>query len=372
MVKFVRSPQAGYHRRVEELDAQKLEAFEARMADTLNAAATALMLSVGHQVGLFDTMTTMAAATAGEIAANAGLSERYVREWLGAVACAGIVEYDSRRDVYELPPEHAAMTTRSAGVKNAAVRAQLVAALGSVEQKIVEMFRTGGGVPYPEYVGFSRIMAELHAPAFDSGLVQSALPLVPGIVDALKRGIDVADVATGSGHAVNVMAQAFPASHFVGYDLSEEGIEHARAEAAAMGLTNASFEVRDVAELGARERFDFVVTFDAIHDQARPAHVVEAIFFALKPGGHWLCADIAASSNLGENLAHPMGAFFYATSCMHCMSVSLAYGGEGLGTMWGVQRARALFTDAGFEDLAVHAIPEDPVNNYYVARRPDR
>lgn len=355
-----------------ELDGKKLEAFGERMAATLNAAATALMLSVGHQVGLFDAMAAMAAASASEIAERAGLNERYVREWLGAVACAGIVDYDSRRDLYELPPEHAAMTTRSAGAQNAAVRAQMVAMLGSVEKKIVEKFRTGGGVPYPEYVGFSEMMSELHAPAFDSGLVQSALPLVPGIVDALQRGIEVADIATGSGHAVNVMAQAFPASKFIGYDLSEEGIEKARAEAAALGVTNASFEVRDVAELGVRERFDFIVTFDAVHDQARPRQVVAAIFAALKPGGRWLCADIAASSNLGENLAHPMGAFFYTMSCMHCMSVSLAYGGQGLGAMWGVQQARAMFAATGFEELAVHAIPEDPVNNYYVARRPER
>lgn len=341
------------------------------MGIALNGAATALMLSVGHQVGLFDTMAAMPAATSEEIAARAGLDERYVREWLGALCCAGVVEYDGRRDLYVLPPEHAAMTTRGAGTRNVAVTAQIVGVLGAVEQQIVERFRSGGGVPYAEYTRFGAVMSQLSAAAFDHALVQLALPLVPGAVDALVHGIDVADVATGSGHAVNVMARAFPASRFVGYDLSEESIARARAEADAWGLTNALFEVHDVAELPAKERFDLVVTFDAIHDQARPAQVVDAIYAALKPGGSWLCADIAASSHLGENLDHPMGAFFYAVSCMHCMSVSLAYDGPGLGAMWGVQQAKALFTAAGFEDLTVHALPDDPVNNYYVARRPE-
>ena len=354
-----------------QLDEAKLGAFGVAMATALNGAATALMLSIGHQVGLFDTMAAMAPSTSAEIAARAGLDERYVREWLGALACAGVVEYDGRRDLYVLPAEHAALTTRAAGAGNVAVTAQLVAVLGSVEAEIVERFRTGGGVPYPAYGRFSKVMSELSAAAFDQALVPLVLPLVPGAVEGLTRGIEVADVATGSGHAVNVLARAFPASRFVGYDLSEEGIGRAREEAAAWGLANARFELRDVAELGERERFDLVTTFDAVHDQARPAQVVSAIYAALKPGGHFLCADIAASSHLGENLSHPMGALFYAVSCMHCMSVSLAYGGPGLGAMWGVQQAKALLCSAGFEELAVHALAEDPVNNFYVARRPD-
>lgn len=353
-----------------DLDLEKLQSFGERMGSALNGAATALMLSIGHQVGLFDTMAAMAPSSSEAIARSAGLNERYVREWLGALTCAGVVEYDSRRDLYQLPPEHAAMTTRGAGRQNVAVTAQLIGLLGAVEDQIVDCFHSGGGVPYPAYTRFSKVMSELSAAAFDNALVQLVLPLVPGAVDALTLGVDVADVATGSGHAVNVMARAFPASRFVGYDLSEESIARARAEADAWGLTNALFEVRDVADLPAKERFDLVVTFDAIHDQARPAQVVETIYAALKPGGHWLCADIAASSHLGENLDHPMGAFFYAVSCMHCMSVSLAYDGPGLGSMWGVQQAKALFSAAGFEVLGVHALPDDPVNNYFVSRRP--
>ena len=352
------------------MDKEKLESMGARLQDALNGASAALMLSVGHRVGLFDAMAGMPASTAEAIAKEAGLQERYVREWLGAVSCAGIVEYDSARDLFRLPPEHAALTTRGAGGRNMAATAQLVSVFGAVEDQIVEKFHQGGGVPYSEYGRFGRVMAELSAVSFDATLVDVTLPLVPGVVEELRRGIDVADIATGSGHAVNVMAQAFPDSRFVGFDLSEEGIERARAEAAAMGLQNATFEVCDAAELDAPGHFDFVTTFDAVHDQARPEQVVKAVFEAVKPGGHWLCVDIGASSNLGENLNHPMGTFLYSVSCMHCMTVSLAYDGAGLGAMWGVQQARSMFTAAGFEDVAVHAVPGDPVNNYYVCRRP--
>jgi len=354
---------------VADLDYAKLEGFGSRMLDMLNGAAAALMLSVGHRVGLFDTMARMPASTPSELAEAAGLEERYVREWLGAVSCAGIVEYDSTRDLFSLPPEHAAMTTRVAGTRNMAATAQLIAVFGAVEDQIVGKFREGGGVPYPEYGGFSRVMAELSAATFDASLVGATLPLVPGIVDELRRGIDVADIATGSGHAVNVMAKAFPASRFVGLDLSEEGIGQARREAAEMGLLNATFEVCDVSALDASRRFDFVTTFDAVHDQAQPGLVVKAVFDALRPGGYWLCVDVGASSHLGENLGHPMGTFLYSVSCMHCMSVSLAYDGVGLGAMWGVQQARELFASAGFDEVHVRAIPGDTVNNYYVCRR---
>ena len=352
-----------------DLDHAKLEGFASRMLDMLNGAAAALMLSVGHRVGLFDAMARMPASTPSEIAGAAGLQERYVREWLGAVSCAGIVEYDSARDLYSLPPEHAAMTSRMAGGRNMAATAQLIAVFGAVEDRIVEKFHEGGGVPYPEYGRFGRVMAELSAAGFDASLVGATLPLVPGIVDRLQEGIDVADIATGSGHAVNVMARAFPASSFVGFDLSEEGIGHARSEAAEMGLQNATFEVRDVAALDTLERFDLITTFDAVHDQAQPGLVAKAVFDALRPGGYWLCVDVGASSHLGENLGHPMGTFLYSVSCMHCMSVSLAYDGAGLGAMWGVQQARDLFSAAGFDEVHVRSVPGDTVNNYYVCRR---
>jgi ubiquinone/menaquinone biosynthesis C-methylase UbiE len=354
-----------------EMDMAKVEEFGGKMAGILNSAAAALMLSVGHRLGLFDVMAGLAPSTSHEVAAAAGMNERYVREWLGAMTVAGIVEYDAGRDTYRLPPEHAALTTRAAGPNNFAAFMQFIPVVAEVETELLDKFRQGGGVPYSSYTRFHEAMAEISGAVFDAALVPAVLPMVPGIIERLEAGIDVADIGTGSGHAVNVMAQAFPKSRIVGIDFSDQALERGRAEAASLGLSNASFLAKDAATLDSSTPFDFITTFDAVHDQAKPQAMIDGIFAALKPGGYWLCVDIQASSHVGENVAHPLGTFGYTVSCMHCMTVSLAYDGEGLGAMWGVQKARSMFAQAGFTDIQVHALEGDPMNNYYVCRKPD-
>jgi SAM-dependent methyltransferase len=320
---------------------------------------------------LLDAMAGLPPSTSDEIAAAAELNERYVREWLGAMATAGIVEYDAGRGAYVLPPEHAAVTTRAAGTGNFAAFMQSIPLFGAVEDEIIDKFRRGGGVPYSSYTRFNEVMAEMSGTVFDANLIDATLPLVPGIVERLSdEGIDVADIGTGSGHAINVMARAFPKSRFVGFDFSDSALERGRAEAAEWGLDNAVFEAKDVATLDGSRQFDFITTFDAVHDQAKPREVVRGIYDSLAPGGYWLCVDVQASSHVGENLDHPMGTFGYTVSCLHCMTVSLAYDGEGLGAMWGVHKARELFTDAGFGPIHVHTLPGDPMNNYYVCHKP--
>jgi 2-polyprenyl-3-methyl-5-hydroxy-6-metoxy-1,4-benzoquinol methylase len=166
-----------------------------------------------------------------------------------------------------------------------------------------------------------------------------------------------------------VLALAFHDSRFVGYDIAAEAIAAAEAEATAWGLTNVRFVVRDVAELGETGAFDFITTFDAVHDQVDPARVLANISAALRPGGAYLCVDIAASSNLEDNLEHPLATGLYTVSTMHCMTVSLAHGGAGLGTMWGEQTARAMLADAGFTSVVPHHVEGDMFNVYYVARK---
>jgi 2-polyprenyl-3-methyl-5-hydroxy-6-metoxy-1,4-benzoquinol methylase len=163
------------------------------------------------------------------------------------------------------------------------------------------------------------------------------------------------------------MAQAFPQSRFTGYDFSEEGVAVGRAEANEMGLSNASFEAVDVANMDGSEQFDVITTFDAIHDQAKPRDVLRNIYTLLRSGGVFFCVDIQASSNLHENMEHPFAPSLYSISTMHCMTVSLALGGEGLGTMWGEQKALELMGDAGFTQVDVKQVEGDIFNNYYIA-----
>jgi SAM-dependent methyltransferase len=353
----------------QQLDEARTEAFAERMLDALNAASLTLMTSVGYRTGLFDTLAELVPSTSQEIADAAGLDERYVREWLGAMVTGRVVEYDPRRRTYRLPPEHAASLTRAAGPDNIAAVAPYIPLFGSVETEVIECFRNGGGVPYSAYPGLQEQLDNETRPVYDATLVDKTLPVVPGLVERLEAGIDVADVGCGSGHAINLMAQAFPNSRFTGYDFSEDGIQRGEAEAEALGLENAGFEAKDVANLDAAGRFDLITAFDTIHDQAQPRKVLEEIATALRPDGTFLMVDIAASSNVEENIEHPLGPTLYAFSCLHCMTVSLALGGEGLGTAWGEQMARELLAEAGFDQVDVRQVEGDIFNTYYVASR---
>jgi 2-polyprenyl-3-methyl-5-hydroxy-6-metoxy-1,4-benzoquinol methylase len=353
----------------QELDMAKAEAFGGQVVGILNGAMLSLMLSIGHKTGLFDTMAALPPSTSAEIAKASRLNERYVREWLGAMATGRIVDYDPSSGNYHLPPEHAASLTRAAGPGNLCVMMEFVPEMAAVQEGICNSFQKGGGVPYSEFDNFQRLMAAMSAQIVDATLLDVTLPLVPGLVDKLKAGIDVADLACGSGHAINMMAKAHPKSRFTGYDFSEEGVAAASKEAKEMGLKNARFEAQDIAKLDGKEQFDLITVFDAIHDQAKPRQVLKNIHTLLRPGGTFLCVDIQASSKLHENMEHPLAPAMYSISTMHCMTVSLALNGEGLGTMWGEQKARELFGEAGFKNVETKQVEGDIFNNYYIARK---
>ncbi|MBO0678343.1 class I SAM-dependent methyltransferase [Mycolicibacterium sp. S2-37] len=344
------------------------EEFAERVVGAIDSASVALLLSIGHQTGLLDAMSGLPPSESAAIAEAAGLDERYVREWLGGATAARIVDYDPGDGTYVLPPERAAVLTRAAGPDNLARVAQFIPLLGEVEQQILDCFRHGGGLPYSAYPRFHAVMAEQSGEVFDAALVDVVLPLADGLTERLTAGADVADIGCGSGHAINVMAQAFPASRFTGIDFSDEGLATGRGEAARLGLANAQFLAADVANLDMTDAYDVITVFDAIHDQAQPAQVLTNIRRALRPGGILLMVDIKASSRLEDNIGAPLLPYLYTVSTMHCMSVSLGLDGAGLGTCWGRQLATTMLADAGFTDIDVREIDSDPLNYYYICR----
>jgi SAM-dependent methyltransferase len=339
------------------------------MLGIVNDAGVALLLSIGHQTGLFDCMANLAPDTSDEIAAAANLNERYVREWLGGMVCASIVDYDPTSRAYHLPADHAPALTRAGGPDNVAKLTQYIALLGEVEQRIVGCFRNGGGLPYDAFPRFHALQAEESGAVFDADLIGTILPLVDGLTERLKGGIDVADFGCGRGHAINVMAQAFPASRFTGYDFSVQATARARAEAAELGLTNTQFIAQDLAALNMGDAFDAIVVFDAIHDQVQPDKVLTNIRRALRTGGDLLMVDMKASSQLGQNRQIPWASWLYTISTMHCMTVSLSAGGAGLGTMWGQELATSMLAEVGFTEVNIAEVDSDPFNNYYIARK---
>ncbi|MGI9606060.1 MAG: class I SAM-dependent methyltransferase [Acidimicrobiales bacterium] len=340
------------------------------MIGLLNGSSLAMMCSIGHRTGLFDAMAGQPPTTSEELAERTGLNERYVREWLHAMAAGAIVEYDASGNRFSLPEEHQALVTRAGGPLNIANTLQFMALMGAVEDDVVKAFETGEGVPYSRYPAFQALMAEQSATRFDAALLNEMIPNMPGAVDRLTAGTDMADVGCGSGHALLLLAEAYPNSRFTGFDFSAEGVATANAEAADRGLSNVTFVERDAAALGEKDAFDIITTFDAIHDQAHPKTVLAEINRALRSGGSYLCVEPKAESDLADNLADPMAPYMYTISTMHCMSVSIAGGGEGLGTAWGTKLAIEYLSEAGFTDIDHSEVRADRTNTHFVCRKP--
>ncbi len=356
-------------RNAAEINQSIVDGFSEKMLGTLNSALLSLSLSIGYRTGLLETMARLSDATSSEISDAAGLHERYVREWLGAMVTGGVVTYAATSKTYHLPPEHALVLTSAAGLNNMARFAQLVPQLGAVAPAVENSFKNGGGVPYSAYPEFMQLWAEVNGERLDTTLIQSVVPLMPDVLHALNRGIDVLDVGCGDGHVLRLMARAFPASRFTGYDLVDDSIEAAREKAQRQGLDNVYFKNCNILQINEHEKYDLITAFDAVHDLAAPAEVLNSLSRALKETGTFLMVDLAASSNLEENMEHPLGPWLYTSSCMHCVTVSLEQGGEGLGAMWGEQKAMAMLEAAGFDQVSIKRIKDDPFNNYYIARR---
>ena len=166
-----------------------------------------------------------------------------------------------------------------------------------------------------------------------------------------------------------LMAQAFPNSMFVGLDISEPAIETARSEAQTLGLDNLKFITRDAAALASSDEFDnffdYITAFDAIHDQTQPLDALLGVNHILRPDGRFSMVDIAANSDLADNLDHPMGPFLYTVSLMHCLPVGLVEGGTGLGMMWGREKAVEMLKNANFQRVQALEIPDDPFNLHF-------
>jgi 2-polyprenyl-3-methyl-5-hydroxy-6-metoxy-1,4-benzoquinol methylase len=359
---------------VHQIDLQKTEQFGEQLLSFINHGSLALMISVGHRTGLFDAMSELSASSSQQIAEKAGLNERYVREWLGAMAVGKVVECHPKNGQvqFSLPEEHAASLTRAAGPDNISVFTQYIGLMGKVEDKIIDCFRNGGGIPYSDFDRFHDVMAEDSGQSIVSSLFETVLPMVPGLIQRLEKGINVLDIGCGKGRALLLMAQAYPNSRFTGYDLCREPIETARADADKLGLTNIQFEIRDLTsfdEDAPEETFDLITSFDAIHDQARPDRVLSGIQKALKSDGTYFMQDISGSSNVENNIGHPLAPFLYSVSTMHCMTVSLAQGGLGLGTMWGREKAQEMLAEAGFRNIEIKNLEHDLQNDYYIIRK---
>ncbi len=356
------------------------EKFSEKMIGILNAGALNLALAIGYRSRLLDIMDAAGAPMSlSGIAAASGLDERYIREWLGIMVTGGIAKLhrgEEGEPLYQLPKEHGDLLCRRAGHQNLGVYTQEIPLLTTCSlEGVMDGFRTGDGVPYSAYPRFQAFMTELADAKHRRVLTDVFLPFVDGgqMIRRLREGIRVCDLGCGEGTAPLLMAAAFPRSSFLGTDLDARVIEKARNIAEKEGLRNIAFAVRDAARLSEdadwKESFDYVTAFDAIHDQTNPPDALKGVRHILKADGAFSMIDIAAGSEHEDNMNHPMGPFLYTVSLMHCMPVGLMNKGEGLGMMWGRQKAEVMLREAGFSQVHVAEIPDDPFNLHYFCRR---
>jgi len=353
-----------------DTDADKLKEYAKRLFGALGGAMTSAMVYLGDRLGLYRALALLGSATSEELARHTGLHERWLREWLHQQGAAGLLEHRGEGR-FALTPEGATvLADETHPAFGAGFFAQLPALVG-VAERIGESFRTGLGHPYDALgaEGAAGVERGL-APWFRAMLVPCVLPRVPGVVDALRGGAQVADVGCGAGVALLEMAKAFPRSRFHGYDISEHALARAERNREAAGVANASFHHARRDPVPADGRFAFVTSFDCLHDMAHPAAVMRAVRAAIDPDGTWLIADIKAHPSYEENAQrNPMAAMMYGTSILACMSSALSEpDGLGLGTLgFSEPLARRMTGEAGFSRFEPLDLGH-PVNAFYVVR----
>jgi 2-polyprenyl-3-methyl-5-hydroxy-6-metoxy-1,4-benzoquinol methylase len=346
------------------LDHDKVEAFVERIVLDVGTAMRGGLLYIGDRLGIFAALAQSGPVTSAELAQHAGLDERYVREWLGAMATAEYVEHDSEGDTYFLAPEHALPLTDEESPFFTGGLLQMIVPTVAVAPQVAEAFKTGTGVTQDQYLpDMYEAIERLTAPWYKHHLVQTWIPAMPDVQKKLEAGGSACDVGCGSGRASATIASAFPAAEVHGYDVHAGSIERARANAQVEGVAGrVTFTVADGAELP-EGQFDLITTFDVVHDSVDPVGLMAAIRQALRGDGTYLMLEMRASGEVEEN-RNPLGRFLYNVSTLYCMTTSLAHGGAGIGACMGERKARELAYAAGFTHFRKLPI-EDPFSVLY-------
>jgi SAM-dependent methyltransferase len=352
----------------EHVDQAKQEAFVGKILGDIGAAMATTLASIGDRLGLFKHLAAHGASTSGELAARAGVNERYVREWLGGMTAAGYLEFDPESNRFTLPAEYVAVLAQEGGPFFFGGFLQNITAMSNVTGGVIDSFRQGGGVPqsaYPEE--FWDGLERLSAGWFENLLLQQWIPAMPDVQSKLERGARFADVGCGRGRALIKLAQALPRSTYIGFDIFEPTIERATRNAVDASVNDrVRFKALDVSK-GLPEKFDVIATFDVVHDAVDPLGLLKAIRAGLEDDGIYICLDVNCSDKLEQNVG-PLGAIFHGASVMYCMTTSLANGGAGLGTLgFHEQKVNEMCGEAGFS--TVRRVPlENPFNNLYEVR----
>ncbi|HZU14733.1 MAG TPA: class I SAM-dependent methyltransferase [Chloroflexota bacterium] len=352
------------------IDMETLHKVVGSLVADYNAAMASALIYIGDRNGLFEALNGAGWVTPDELASETGQSPRYLREWLSAMACSGYVQYDRVADRFCLPPEQAFCLANPDSPAYFPGLFEMLPTWYANAPKVADVFKTGGGVPQHEYgEEFWRGFERFTRAQFLNHLTQHWIPGVPGLEAKLQAGARVADVGSGNGQAILILAHAYPNSQFIGYDNYPLAVASARQRAADAGVDGrVRYELRDVAQ-GLPGTYDLITVFDTVHDMVDPIGSLSAIRRALAPDGVLLWTEFNVSGDLAENLANPLNLakFTYSASTLYCMTTSLSQGGAGIGTCMGPHKAEELADEAGFGSFRRVPI-EDPFTAVYEVR----
>lgn len=352
-----------------ELDADKLKRYAFGVWSYKQGEMVSLMIHIGDRLGLYKAMDGAGLITAAQLAERTGLHERWLFEWLRGQAAARLLDYEDP-DQFGLSAEGAAVLADEEASLSFAAGAFSGATPPETVEKLLTAFKTGIGLSYEELGPNAAHRTErMLGPWTRQELLPRILPALPGVVDALERGAVVADVGCGGGLALTTMAAAFPNSEFHGYDPSQHAIDRCEAKIADQRLTNVTLFTAGGESLPDGPTYDFVITFDCLHDMTQPATVIRQIRTAMRDDGCWLIKDIRSHNDFKANMKNPLLAMFYGFSVSACMSSALSEpGGAGLGTLgFNPDVAESMVRAGGFSQFAERDF-EDPSNLYYEAR----
>ncbi len=333
------------------IDWGKVKEFAGLMMNDLGAAMQGALTYIGDRLGIFKTLAGAGAVTSVELAERTGLNERYLREWLGAMTAAKYISYDPSTSRYSMSPENAMILANEESPFYMGGFMQMVVPEVGMAPKLLESFRTGKGLAQSEYPPeVFEAIERGSAPMYRHQLIRKWMPAMPQVVERLNAGGTALDVGCGSGRAVIALATAYPKARIFGYDAHPGSVERARANAKAAGVADrVTFDVVDCTRLPA-EQFDFIATFDVVHDSVDPGGLLKSIRNALKSDGSYLMVEVNVSNRPEDNI-NPMGRMMYSASTLYCMTVSLAHGGAGIGALMGEPKARELAATAGFSSF---------------------
>jgi 2-polyprenyl-3-methyl-5-hydroxy-6-metoxy-1,4-benzoquinol methylase len=343
------------------VDEEKLHQFVGQMLNDLGGSVSIALVQMGDALGLYKALHEKGPMTTQELAAAAGVNERYLQEWACHHAASNYLSYDPATKKFTLPPEQAMVFAVEDSPVNLIGAFGCMAAIHANLDKVQPAFKNGGGVSWgAQSTCMFCAVARFFRPGYQNHLVSEWLPTLDGVVAKLEKGARVADVGCGHGISTMLMAKAFPNSEFIGYDFHPSSIEAATVHAAENGVsTNSRFEVATAKEYPGKD-FDLVTFFDCLHDMGDPAGAAAHVRQSLKPDGSWMIVEPMAGDRLEDNL-NPVGRLYYGASTMVCVPTSLAQEvGAALGAQAGEAKLREVIGAGGFR--SVKRATETPFN----------